>query len=263
VDNSDLRQTDNSQLLLLQHDSKIIAEGHRMCNREEQTFGQSSNRIDEEDKHFQQSRFLDIHSRDGFTLESTISELEQELINGMAKLEIQNVNNLSEKIQQTEKRIKDCREVDSKEDAEKEIENLTQLKHLTILDDMFTKLKLTQSVEDSSSVMKLCQLEQELINGLATLKVDDVNNLSEKIQQTEERIKECREVDRKEDANKEMEILKQLKHLTILEVEITKLKSTQSVEGSSSAVKPRRFERESVSGLTNFNVYGVKKLSAR
>jgi uncharacterized membrane protein len=259
VDNSDLHQTDNTQPSLLQHDSKMIAEENRMLYREEETFDQSPNNTDDEDEHFQQSAFEDIESRDGVTQESTashsqiqgestISKLEQEFINGMAKLKVDDVNKLPEKIQRTEELMKEYREYDREEDADKEMELLTQFKQLTLLGHTITKLKSTRSAEGSSSVMELYRLEQEFINEIAKLKVDDVNKLPEKIQQTEERMKDYRKYDREEDAEKEMQILTQLKDLTLLDDKIKKLKSDRSIECSSSVMKPCQFEQELVSG---------------
>ncbi|CAF4242247.1 unnamed protein product, partial [Rotaria magnacalcarata] len=229
----------------------MIGEGNHMCYREKQAFHQSPARTDDEDKHIQ-----DVISRDGYTLESTgsytqiqdestISELEQELINGMKKLEILDVDKLPEKIQQTEQRIKDYPEDDREKHAEKEIQVLRQLQHLTLVDGTITTLKSSGSVEDCTSALKHCRLDQQLVNGLEKLKILDENKLPEKIQQTEQRIKDYREDDTEKGAKEQMQILSQLQHLTLVDDTIKKLKSTRSVEGSSILMKPGRLQQES------------------
>ncbi|UJR12745.1 hypothetical protein I4U23_016919 [Adineta vaga] len=193
-----------------------MAEGYRMRSIAKQTLNQSLNKIDDEDDHLLQPKRPDRHSRDDVKLEPTaadsllqdksiIFELEQELINEMAKLKVDDVDKLPEKIEQTRERIKDYQEVDRK------------LKVLTLLDGTITKLKSCRPVEDSNNVMKLSYVEQELINGLDELKIDDVNKLPARIQLIEA-------------------------HGTI-----TKSKSTQLVEDSSSVMKRHRFEQELIS----------------
>ncbi|CAF3647715.1 unnamed protein product [Rotaria socialis] len=210
----------------------MFAEGNRMSYREKQTFHQSPTRTDDED-------------------ESTISELEQELINGMKKLEIPNVDKLPEKIQQTQQRIKDYPENDREKHAEKEIQVLRQLQHLTLVDGTITTLKSSGSVEDCTNALKHCRLDQQLVNGLEKLKILDENKLPEKIQQTEQRIKDYREDDTEKGAKEQMQILSQLQHLTLVDDTIKKLKSTRSVEGSSILMKPGRLQQES-SAIPNF-----------
>ncbi|CAF1080069.1 unnamed protein product, partial [Didymodactylos carnosus] len=268
-----LRETDNTQPLLLQHGSKIIAERNCIWYREKETSDQSPTRTDDEDKHFQQSEFQDIHSHDDLTLESAasysqiqdksnISELEQDLVNGLNKLKILDVNVLSEKIQRTEERIEDCRENDRKEETEKETQILSQLKHMTLLDEEITKLKSTQLVEGSSNVMELSRLEHELVNGLELLKILDENVLSEKIQQTKERIKDYQENDRKEETEKETQILAQLEQLTLLDEEITKLKSTQLVEDRNNVIKPRRLEQDLTEDISVCDASGIEETAS-
>lgn len=219
----------------------MIGEGNYMSYREKQTFRQSTNTKDEEDKDSK-----DIHNQDGDKQESTISELEQELINGMKKLEIPDANKLPEKIQQTKQRIKDYPEDEREKHAEKEIQILRQLQHLTLVDDTITTLKSSGSAESHSSVIKICRLDQQLVDGLEKLKILDENKLPEVIQQTEQRIKNYREDDTEKRAKEEMQILSKLQHLTFVNETIEKLNSTRSVEDSSSLMKPRRLEQESV-----------------
>ena len=316
-----------------------MAEAYRMQNRAEQTFDQSPNRTDDKDIHSQQSELQNLPIHDNVTVKSIapnsptqdksiISVLELELVTEMAKLKVDGMDKLSEKTQQTQERIEHSRIVDREEmqmltqlkalvlldgtvtklksrqadegstsveklyqlekelndgltkfqiddtnklperiqqtqerigddraeEPEKQIEILTELKHLTLLDETITELKSTRSVEESSNVIKLSYVEEELINGMANLKVDDVKKLPEKIQQTEERIRD----ERDEEAEKQIEILTELKRLTIIDGAIKKLKSTRSVEGSNSSVmKPHRFEEDSVSRLTEFYISDV------
>jgi hypothetical protein len=126
---------DNTQPLPLHYGSKIMAEGYRIRKR---TFDQSPNRIDDEDEHFQQSELQDLRLHDDVSSESVasnspmqdksiLSVLEQELAMQMAKLKVNDVAKLPEKIQQTQERIKDYREVDSEEDVEKEMQRLAEL----------------------------------------------------------------------------------------------------------------------------------------
>jgi hypothetical protein len=118
------------------------------------------------------------------------------------------VNILPEKIQGTKERIKGSQE---------EEQILKLLKDLTLLNEKITTLKSTPSVDENNGAMKIDRLEQELVNGLAKLKVEDVKTLPEKIQRTEQRIKDYQEEER---------ILKQLEDLTLLHEKITELKDT-------------------------------------
>ena len=229
-----------------------------MWYREKQTFDQLPARTDEEDRHFRHSEFEDNDNHDGLTLKSTanyshiqsrsnISRLEHELIDGLEKLTILDVNVLSEKLQHAEERIKSYRE-DDQEETEKEMQTLAQFRRMTLLNKEITRLKSTQLAEGRSNVMELSQLEHDLVNELEKLKILDVNVFSEKMQHTEECLKDGR--DDKEETKKQMQILTQLQRLTLLEKEITVLKSTQLVENSSSMMKPRHLEQELVNELT-------------
>ena len=244
---------------MLQRGSTVIVEESRMWYREKQTFDELPARTNDEDKHFRQSECEDNDNHDGLTLKSTatysqiqnrsnISELEQKLVDGLEKLKILDVNLLSEKIQHAEERIKSYRE-DDQEETKEEMQTLAQLRRMTLLDEEITELKSTRLTEGSRTIMELLQREHELVNELEKLKILDVNVFAEKMQHTEERLKHCREDDR-EETKKQMQILTQLQQLTLLEEEITVLKSTRLVEDSSSAIKPRRLEHELVSELT-------------
>jgi hypothetical protein len=79
------------------------------------------------------------------------------------------------------------------------------------------------SCSQIQEVSTISALEQELINGLLKLQIQDVDILPEKIQETEERIKDHPEHE---------QLLKQLKDLTLLNEEITELKYTRPVEGN-------------------------------
>ncbi|UJR12231.1 hypothetical protein I4U23_016408 [Adineta vaga] len=239
-----------------------MEEAYHMRNRAEQTFDQSPYRTDDEDVHSQQSELQDLPIHDDVTLKSIasnspiqdksiISVLEHELVTQMAKLKVDGMDKLSEKTQQTQERIEHSRIVDREE-----MQMLTQLKALVLLDDTVKKLKYRQADEDSTSVEKLYQLEKELNNGLTKFQIDDTNKLPEKIQQTQERIGD----DRAEEAEKQIEILTELKRLTLLDETITELKSTQSVEESSIVMGLSYVEEELINGMANLKVDDVKKL---
>jgi hypothetical protein len=178
-------------------------------------------------------------SAEDSTCVEKLYQLEKELSDGLARFQIDDATGLPEKIQQTQERTRDERE----EESEKQIETLTDLKCLKLLNHTITQLQSTRSVKESSDVMKLSYVEEELINGMATLKVADAKKLPEKIQQTEERIKE----DREKDAEKQMETLTKLMFMTIIDDAITKAKPIRSVENSSSVLQADRFEQDSVS----------------
>jgi len=201
-----------------------MAERNPMSNTEERTFDRLPNSTDHEGKHFQQFKFQGIHSRECVTLGSIascskiqevsiISELEQKLINGLANLQIQDVNILPEKIQGTEQRIKDHGELE---------QILERFNDLTLLHEEITKLRSTQSVDGNNDSMKIDGLEQELVNGLAKLQVEGVKVLPEKIQRTEQLIKGYQD---------KKQILEQFKDLTLLNEKITELRYTRPVEG--------------------------------
>ena len=273
MNKSDLHRTDNTQPLLLQHDSKITTKENHMDNREEETSNQSLNTTDDENKCFELLEFEDIPNLDRVALESavfncqiqdefTVSGLEQKLINGMAKLKVDDMDQLSEKIQQTKERIKGSQEEDE-EETDKEIQLLTQLKHLTLLDDTITKLKSTESVEDNSRVMELYRLQQNLVNELGKLKVDGVTNLSEKIQQTKTRMNGYRKDDRQEEIKKQMEIWTQMKHLTLLDDTITKLETTESVEESNTVIEVCWLGQEVINRLVKLKIVDIDTLPGK
>ena len=214
-----------------------------MSYREKPLSDRSVTGTDDEDKNNEQDDVQDIHRHDDFTEESTasyfqiedeptISKLEQELVNGLDRLKILDVNVLSEKSQRTHERMK--------EETERDTQILAQLKHMTLLDEEITNLKSTQRIEGSSNVMGLSRLEHELVNGLEMLKILDENVFSEKIQRTKERIKHSGE----KETEKDMQILAQLKDMTLLDEKITNLKCTRSVESSSNVTRPRPLEQE-------------------
>ena len=244
-----------------------------MITEEEETLNQSPNRANDANNYFQLPELEDIPNIDGLALESTtfnsqiqdeftVSELEQKLVNELTKLKIDDMEKLSEKIQQTKERIKSYQE-DDKQEADKEMQILTQSKHLMLFHDTITKLKSTESVEDSSSVMEIYRLEQKLINELAKLKVDDVNNLSERIQSTETLMNDCWKDDKEEEIENITEILMKMKHMTLLENTITKLKTTESVEESNNVIETCWYEQELISQLAKLNIPKVKLLSEK
>ena len=262
MNNSNLHQTDNTQPFLLQHDSKITTE--------EETSNQSLNTTDDENKYFQLPEFEDIPNLDGVPVEYaafhsqvqdefTISGLEQMLVNGMAKLKVNDTDKLSGRIQQTKERIKGSQE-DDKEETDKQMQILTHLKQLTLLDGTITELKSTESVEENSRVMERYRLQQKLINKLAKLKVDDVNNLSEKIQQTKILMNDYRKDDREEEIKKQMEILTQMKHLTLLDDTITKLETTKSVEESNTVIEVCWLGQEVITRLAKLKIVDIDTL---
>lgn len=230
-----------------------------MWYREKQTFDELRARTNDDYKLPRQSTYEDYDNDDGLTLKSTstysqiqnrsnISGFEQKLVDGLEKLKILDVNLLSEKIQHIEEHIRSYRE-DEQEEAHEEMQTLTQLRRMTLLDEEITQLKSTQLTEGSRTMVELLQLEHELVNELEKLKILDVNVFTDKMQHTEERLNDCREDDREEETKKQKQILKQLEELRLLEEEITVLKSTRLVEEISSAIKPRRLEHALISEL--------------
>lgn len=165
-------------------------------------------------------------------------QLEKELNDGLAKLQINDADKLPEKIQHTQEHLSYVKE----EESEKQVEILTELKRLRLLDETITELQSTRSKEESGNAIKLYNVEEELINGMGRLKVDDVKKLREKIQQTEGQIRDKRE----EEPEKHLEILTKLKVMAIIDNAITKSKSIQLVDGSTGIVGRDRSEQDSV-----------------
>ena len=156
-----------------------------------------------------------------------VSELEQELVNGMAKLKILGVDVVSEKIEATKERIRRYEEHDKDEEAEKASLILTQLQSMVLLDEENPTLKSDPSIQDDrSDIMENAPLAHELANIFERLKILDVTMFAEKIQAIEERIKSD-----EGDTEELSLVLKQLKALELIDQNITKFKSDLSNEG--------------------------------
>jgi hypothetical protein len=143
--------------------------------------------------------------------EFDVSELEQQLEDGMKKLHIQEKEALPDEIQWTEERLKSYQEDE---------QILQKLKDLKLLDEEITELKNNQSTDQDNNIRIIDSLEQKLLDGMAKLDVQDKNILPKEIQQTENRMKNYPEDD---------ENLKKLKELKLLDEKVTKLKTNQSV----------------------------------
>jgi len=143
--------------------------------------------------------------------EVDVSELEQQLEDGMKKLHIQEKEALPDEIQWTEERIKSYREDE---------QILQQLKVLKLLDEEIIELKTNQSMDQDNNIGTIDSLEQNLLDEMAKLHVQDKNILPKEIRQTENRLKNYPE------DNENLEQLKELKHL---DEKVTKLKTNQTV----------------------------------
>ena len=143
---------------------------------------------------------------------STFSELEQRLNRGLAKWRIPDVSRLSERIDDTEKRIENYEKKERPIEAEKEKEYLRALNELVqVADEIDAILKDNTSSDES----KIQYLKQRLATGLVKWKIQDTAMLPEKIQHTREKISyyeqkgKSRDVERKKDHLNELEELLQ------------------------------------------------------
>jgi DNA repair exonuclease SbcCD ATPase subunit len=86
--------------------------------------------------------------------EFDVSELEQQLEDGMKKLHIQEKEALPDEIQWTEERLKSYQEDE---------QILQKLKDLKLLDEEITELKNNQSTDQDNNIRIIDSLEQEYI----------------------------------------------------------------------------------------------------
>ncbi|CAF4225542.1 unnamed protein product, partial [Adineta steineri] len=191
---------------------------------------------------------------------SGVDELEQKLNNGLTKYKISNVKDLSEKIRRSEQRIKEYKDEDRLEEAENENNYLTELNKLQKLADELDKHKATASNSLDNSGIKLRELEEKLESGLLKFKISSISVLTEKIQRSEERIKEYKDEDRLEEAENENNYLTELNKLQKLADELDKHKAIASNSLDNSGIKLRELEEKLESGVLKFKISSISVL---
>ena len=121
--------------------------------------------------------------------EYKLSELEQKLNIGLAKWKIRNIELLSEKIQQTLEQIETYKKDKKTKDAERETENLNELKELKNFWEEIISFSLNKK-----TISFL--LEEDIKNGLAKYKLQNIGQLVTEIENTENAIQHFKELER-------------------------------------------------------------------
>ncbi|CAF1204521.1 unnamed protein product [Adineta steineri] len=184
-------------------------------------------------------------------------ELEKRLSSGLAKFSISDENMLSERIQRSQNRIKEYQETERMEDAEKE---MNYLKEYEILAELAKKMKLMKS---NVSELDTANLEKQLADSLAKLRITDIKALPDRIARSEKRIEEYREEGRLEEVKKETAILNECKKLQKLAEDIHNRKSTGHGSEKSKSFELNQLEQRLATGLANMKMVDPTKLLER
>ena len=152
-----------------------------------------------------------------------IHQIEEEVRTGFAKFKIQDETMLSQKIQKIETRMKEYEDEERAEDAERERSILRELQQLQNLVNEKANLAQERLTPSDIAQLKLRQMKEELENGLTKLKTRDPLLLSQKIERTQDRIKDFQEEDRPEDVEREKVVLNELQRLQAIANEIARL----------------------------------------
>ncbi|CAF4390604.1 unnamed protein product, partial [Adineta steineri] len=164
---------------------------------------------------------------------------------------------LSERIQRSQNRIKEYQETERMEDAEKE---MNYLKEYEILAELAKKMKLMKS---NVSELDTANLEKQLADSLAKLRITDIKALPDRIARSEKRIEEYREEGRLEEVKKETAILNECKKLQKLAEDIHNRKSTGHGSEKSKSFELNQLEQRLATGLANMKMVDPTKLLER
>ncbi len=192
-----------------------------------------------------------------------LSQMKEELRNGLAKFRIRDETMLLEKIQRTEVRIKEYEDEGRAEDVEKETVFLKELQQLKNLANEIARLSQEPLTPHDDVHLKLSQMKEELRNGLAKFRIRDETMLLEKIQRTEVRIKEYEDEGRAEDVEKETVFLKKLQWLQNLAEEIATLSQELSTPKQEDQSKIRQMEEELSNGFAKLKIRDEIMLAQR
>ncbi|CAF1149819.1 unnamed protein product [Adineta steineri] len=183
-----------------------------------------------------------------------LHELEKRLSSGLAKFNISDENILSERIERSQNRIKEYRETERMEDAEKE---MNYLKEYKILAELAKKIKLMKS---NVSELDTANLEKQLADSLAKLRITDIKALPDRIARSEKRIEEYREEERLDEVEKEIVILNECKKLQKLAGDIHNRKLTGHDSEQSRLFKLSQLEQKLAAGLASLKIVDPAKL---
>ncbi|CAF1267204.1 unnamed protein product [Adineta steineri] len=183
-----------------------------------------------------------------------LHELEKRLGSALAKFNISDENILSDRIKRSQDRIEEYREAERMEDAEQE---MNYLKEYKILAELAKKIKLMKS---NASEVHTANLEKQLANSLAKMRITDIKALSERIARTEKRIKEYREEGRSDEVEKETAILNECKKSQKLAEDIRNRKSPGHDSEQSKLFKLNQLEQRLATGLANLKIIDPAKL---
>jgi energy-coupling factor transporter ATP-binding protein EcfA2 len=190
-----------------------------------------------------------------------LSDLQTELQRGLEKFSISNVKVISERVRKTEERIKQYEDEDSIEDAEREKVRLSELYRLQSLQDEIDRLTSYVDPENDKN-LKIYQLEENLNKGLTTLKITSLEELLQRIQRFEGRVKDYEDEENVEDAEREKGRLKELYRLKGLVDEIRQLKSNPSPENNRE-LEIRQLEENLSKGLAKLKIMSSEELLQR
>ncbi|CAF4051597.1 unnamed protein product [Adineta steineri] len=222
--------------------------------------------LEKEKKYLNECKMLQKLSEEIRSLKSNVietsgvDELEKKLNDGLTKCKISNIKDLFEKIRRSEQRMKEYKDEDRLEEAENENKYLTELNKLQKLADELDKHKGVAFSSLNNSELKLRELEEKLESGLLKFKISSISVLTEKIQRSEQRIKEYKDEDRSEEAENENKYLTELNKLQKLADELDKHKATVFGSLDNFELKLRKLEDKLESDLLKFKMSNISVL---
>ena len=156
-------------------------------------------------------------------------ELEKTITSSTAKLKISDVSLLPDKILRSEQRINEFRDEDRVKEAEAEELYLKELKSLKALIDKTAVLKTTSSDVSSDKASDSHELENQLNQNFARLKIRDVTQLPVRIERSKERIQQYEDEENTDAVEREKILLDELGELQKLSEKLSSLKSTPTL----------------------------------
>ena len=196
-------------------------------------------------------------------VELKVSQMKEELKNELAQFKIRGVYMLLERIQKTEERIKKYEAEKRMTDVEKQTVYLKTLQRLQHLANEIARLSQKLSTSHLSDHSKVLRMSEELTISLAKLGIQNEAMLPQKIEETEQLIKEYEGEERIDDAEAERMFLMELQRLQSLMSEIAKLSPELLIDSNGVQFRLHQKQEELKSQLAQLEIGDIDTLLER
>lgn len=178
------------------------------------------------------------------TPERRLSDLEDALLQGLAKHKISDPRRLKDRIEKTQDLIEDMTEQDDYEGLKRAKTRLNELRKLSLISQEIQSIK-------SISNLSIDELEERLEAGLSKNKIQDLSKLSERIEKTQNLVYQMQDDDDEDGEERARQRLNELKNLQLIATQIASLKILQ---------EPEDQEEIFLSGLVKHKIEDATKL---